>query len=119
LHLQHSNPDAGTVETQPPEPDLSVQEASRVTPTKWPPNSHMEDADSELSSDNDSKPTAENSYSKRPARKKPIELTRAAKVGPPAEKHQEADEESSGNDFQGFSDNPDYVDENPLITEEV
>jgi hypothetical protein len=37
---------------------------------------HMKDADSELSSDNDSRPPpAKNSYSKRPARKKPIELT--------------------------------------------
>jgi hypothetical protein len=120
LHLQHWNSDAGTVETQPPRPDLNVREASRVTPTKGPPDSYMEYVDSELSPDNDSKPPAKNSYSKRPARKKPIELTRAAKVGRPAEKHQEADEESSADDFQTDAGaDPGYIDEDPSIAEEV
>jgi hypothetical protein len=75
----------------------------------------MEDADSDLSSDNDSKPTAKNSYSKRPARKKPIAMTCAAKVSRPAERHQEVDDESSGDGFQADADDPDYVDEDPSM----
>jgi hypothetical protein len=87
LRLQYLNSDAGLVETQPPKRDLNARESSQVTPTKRPPDSYMEDADSDLSSDYDSKPPAKNSYSKRPARKKPIAMTRAAKVSRPAERH--------------------------------
>jgi hypothetical protein len=117
LRLQHLYPDAGTVDTQPPKPDSKVREASQVTPTKWPLDSYMEDMDSGLSSDNNSKPPTKNSDSKRPAKKKPIELTRATKVGRPAEKHQETDEESSSNDFQADATDPDYVDEDPSVDE--
>jgi hypothetical protein len=59
LRLQYLNSDAGTVEAQPPERDLNARESSRVTPTKRPPDSYIEDADSDLSSDNDSKPIDE------------------------------------------------------------
>jgi hypothetical protein len=79
----------------------------------------MEDADSDPSSDNDSKPPAKNSYSKRPARKKPIAMTRAAKVSRSAERHQEVDDESSVDGFQADADDPDYVDEEPSIAKEV
>jgi hypothetical protein len=82
----------------------------------------MEDADSDLSSDNDSKPPAQNSYSKRPARKKPIAMTRKENRDVPqdsnaagVEKPQEVDEESSSDDVI----DPDYVDENPCIAKEV
>jgi hypothetical protein len=63
MKLQHSQSDAGTVETQPPEPDSNTSVASQITPTKWlpdsymqrPPDSYMAHSDSELSSDNDSR----------------------------------------------------------------
>jgi hypothetical protein len=119
LCLQYFNSDAGTVETQPPERDLNAREAPRVTPTKRPPNAYMEDADSDLTSDNDSKSPAKNAYSKRPARKKPIAMTCAAKVSRPAERHQEVDDESSGDGFLADADDPDYVDEDPSIAKEV
>jgi hypothetical protein len=74
MKLQPSYSNAGTVETQPPEPDLNVQVGCRVTPTKRPPDSFMDDADLGLSSDNNSKQPVKDSDTKRPARKKSIKI---------------------------------------------
>jgi hypothetical protein len=136
MKLQPSYLKAGTIETQPPEPASNVQVACQVTPTKRPPGSFMDDADSGLSSDNDSKQPAKDPHTKRPARKKSIEvgkghlLAHAAKVHQPVEKHEEADEESSRNNFEAIANDssrddikanakdPDYVDEDDMDSSE-
>ncbi len=115
--LRHS--DAGTVETQPSKPHYNVEVAARVSPYSRHPGSFMDDANSELSSDNDSKHPAKNADTKRPARKKPFTLdkghafTHSATVGQPSEK--EADEESSGSDFQADAD--DYDDDEDMVSD--
>jgi hypothetical protein len=136
MKLQPSYSNAGTIETQPPEPALNVQVACRVTPSKWPPDSFMDDADSGLNSDNDLKQPVKDPDTKRPGRKKSIKvdeghvLTHAAKVDQPVEKHEEGDEEASSDGFEAIANNsssdnleanakdPDYVDEDDMDSSE-
>jgi hypothetical protein len=132
MNLQPSYLNAGTIETQPPEPAWNAQVACQVTPTKRPPDSFMDDADSGLSSDIDSKQPVKDPDTKRPAWKKSIKvdqghvLTHAARVHQPDEKHEEADEEPSSNSFEAIANDsssndleanakdPDYVDEDDM-----
>jgi hypothetical protein len=111
--------DAGTVSTQAPKSDLNVLVASKVASSKRFPGSCIDEATSELSSEDDSKPPTKAPDSKRPAPKTPTKLdrdqleTHSAKVGKRAEKKYV--EESSSDNFHNDTNDPDFVDDENTV----